>query len=113
VPGTVGGGGITAYMGMAACRAGRSHRGGRNDGDLSSVHGDLAGCGSPGPMPAYHEVHGGDAGRRAEDLGGAVALYMATMPDAGLPMRYSAPQPKQDAGLGPMPLYMAPMPTKN
>jgi len=71
-------------------------------------------AGSPGPdagLTTKYMAVMPDAGQK--DLGGAVALYMATMPDAGLPMRYSAPQPKQDAGLGPMPLYMAPMPTKN
>jgi hypothetical protein len=57
-----------------------------------------------GPMPV-------DAG--TPSTGGAVALYMAMMPDAGLTTRYASPQPTPDAGLGPMPLYMAPMPTKN
>jgi len=64
-----------------------------------------------GPTVKYMAVMP-DAGQPG--TGGAVAVYSAPLLlDAGLPMRYSAPQPKQDAGIGVMPLYMAPMPTKN
>ena len=100
--GTVGGGAIAVYMAMAGMPG---------SGGTTGTGGVTGTGGMTGSITLYMGPMPPDAGQK--DLGGAVALYMATMPDAGLPMRYSAPQPKQDAGLGPMPLYMAPMPAKN
>jgi len=76
------------------------------------------------PMPV--DAGKDDAGKK--EAGGAVALYMAMMPDGGPVLRYMAvmppeagvaqpdymaPMPVDAAGGGPVLLYMAPMPTKN
>ena len=108
--GVIGAGGITGvtplYMAIGPVDAGTS---GPEVGLVTKYMGPMPT--DAGPTVKYMAVMP-DAGQK--DLGGAVAVYSApVLPDAGLPMRYSAPQPKQDAGIGVMPLYMAPMPTKN
>jgi hypothetical protein len=88
----------------------------------------MAGFPDAGPLVKYMAVMP-DAGQK--DTGGAVALYMAMMPDGGAILRYMAVmppeagvaqpdymavlpvEPRRDAGVGPVLLYMAPMPTKN
>ena len=130
VPGTVGGGGITVYMGMA----GMSSWGGTTGaGGMTGIYplymAISPDAGSPGPDAAptvkYMAVMP-DAGQK--DLGGAVALYSAPIKsDAGPVLRYMAVMPPEagvaqpdymapmpvDAGRGILPVYMAPMPTKN
>jgi hypothetical protein len=128
--GSTGAGGMTAvplYMAMA----GMPVAGGATATAGVTGAGGVSGAGgSTGPTPVYMAIMP-DAGTSKPEAGavvkymgpmpvdagagagGAVALYMAMMPDAGLTTRYASPQPKQDADIGPVPLYLAPMPTPN
>jgi len=102
--GVTGAGGATSAGGMTAVPLYMALAGMTTTGGSTATGGTTVGA------TKYSAPEPVDAGSSA---GGMVALYMAMMPDAGLTTRYASPQPKQDAGLGPMPLYMAPMPTKD